>query len=83
MLHLSILYFFIIVGVPPLVSRQVGFFANIVGWGVCWGVVLVVRSRGCTNATRNLHFFAELGVLTPNLSQKMQIYSAEKRGPEI
>ena len=54
-----------------------------VGVGVCWGVLLVVRSHGRTNATRNFHFFAELGVKgTPQNSYKFRVFdSAEAAGP--
>ena len=44
-------------------------------------MVLGVRSRGRTYATRNLHFFAELGVRgTPNIVTKLGV-STPRRPP--
>ena len=48
--------------VPPTGKRGP---RNFHSGGKGYGVLLGIRSRGRTNATRNLHFFAELGVAVP------------------
>ena len=55
---------------------------NVCVGGAVFGVVLGVRSRGRTYATRNLHFFAELGVRgTPKLLKVSGVDSAEAASP--
>ena len=54
--------FFLVEPPPPAPGKSSSRFFCQSGGAEWLGVVQVVRSHGRTNATRNLHFFAELGV---------------------